>query len=216
MGNIADLPKKKDERYRNACMIVYPESAMPNWRDYLRAKQIPFVVSPLHDKDLNPEAPSDMDGDGCLLPKKPHYHVAFICDGNHSKEFFDGIAAEINAYKHTWKINNLRSMIRYFCHLDDPDKFQYPENEMQEYCGANIKEYMELSGRELMRECKLIQRFIREKKFTTFEALADFLCFNNYDDWYYIVTSQRTLYFTSLMRDKYFNSKEKEKQKNET
>ena len=81
MGNIADLPKKKDERYRNACMIVYPESAMPNWRDYLRAKQIPFVVSPLHDKDLNPEAPADMDGDGCLLPKKPHYHVAFICNG---------------------------------------------------------------------------------------------------------------------------------------
>lgn len=211
---IADIPKKKDERYRNACMIVYPDSAMPNWVDYLRAKLIPFIVSPLHDKDLNPEAPADMDGDGCLLPKKPHYHVAFVCDGVHTKEYFDGIAKEIGAYKHTWKINNLRSMIRYFIHLDNPEKYQYPESEMREYCGADYKSCMEYSGRELMKQCKLIQRFIRQQRIKSFQQLSDYLNDNNYDDWYYIVTSQRTLFFATYMKDIYFANKEKEKEKN--
>lgn len=205
---IADLPKK-DERFRNCCMIVYPESVIEDWIEILREKHIPFVVSPLHDKDLDPEAPPDYDGDLQPLPKKPHYHVAFLCDGNHTLQFFQELADLIHAYKKVFKIYNVRSMLRYFCHLDNPEKFQYPESEMKAYCGADPTQYMEMGGRTLMYECKKIQSFIKGMKFTSFQAFTDYLNENGLDDWYYIVTSQRTLYFATLLRDIHFINKEK-------
>lgn len=205
---IADSPKK-DERFRNCCMIVYPESVIEDWIEILREMHIPFVVSPLHDKDLDPEAPPDYDGDLQPLPKKPHYHVAFLCDGNHTKEFFEDIANTIHAYKKVFKIFNVRSMLRYFCHLDNPEKYQYPESELKAYCGADPSSYMDMSGRQLMYECKKIQSFIKGMGFTSFKTFTDYLNEQCLDDWYYIVTSQRTLYFSTLLRDIHFIAKEK-------
>lgn len=205
---IADSPKK-DERFRNCCMIVYPESVIEDWVEILREKHIPFVVSPLHDKDLDPEAPPDYDGDLQPLPKKPHYHVAFLCDGNHTLAFFEELAALIHAYPKVFKIYNVRSMLRYFCHLDNPEKHQYAEGEMKAYCGADPTQYMEMGGRTLMYECKKIQSFIKGMKFTSFQKFTDYLNENGLDDWYYIVTSQRTLYFATLLRDIHFINKEK-------
>lgn len=205
---IADSPKK-DERFRNCCMIVYPESVIEDWIEVLRAKLIPFVVSPLHDKDLDPEAPDDFDGDLQPLPKKPHYHVAFLCDGNHTLAFFEDIAKTIHAYPKVFKIYNVRSMLRYFCHLDNPEKFQYPESDMRAYCGADIQSYMEFSGRQLMYETMKIQSFVRGMKFSSFESFTNYLIDHHLDDWYYIVSSQRTLYFSTLLRDIHFIQKEK-------
>ena len=53
-------------RTRNYATIVYPESAPKNWLDILREMKFNVLVSPLHDKDVNPE-------DGEI--KKAHYHV---------------------------------------------------------------------------------------------------------------------------------------------
>ena len=35
--------------------MFYPESAPENWRDILDDYHIPWVESPLHDKDVNPD-----------------------------------------------------------------------------------------------------------------------------------------------------------------
>lgn len=209
---ISDKATKKDERFRNCTMIVYPDSVVPNWIEILRSYKLPFIVSPLHDKDLNPEAPPDITSDGEILPKKPHYHVAILCDGNHPLSFFEEIATKIKAFKYVYKINNVRSMIRYFCHMDDPDKFQYSENDIRCYCGADYKDYMEMSGRVLLLECKKIQKFIRSEGIMSFDELSDYLCFNNLDDWYYIISAQRTMFFSSYMKDIYFKNKAKEKE----
>ena len=45
--------KKVDNRARNWSLVVYPESA-PG-RDILDDYHIPWVESPLHDKDVNPD-----------------------------------------------------------------------------------------------------------------------------------------------------------------
>ena len=47
--------KKVDNRARNWSLVVYPESAPENWRDILDDYHIPWVESPLHDKDVNPD-----------------------------------------------------------------------------------------------------------------------------------------------------------------
>ena len=106
--------KASDVRKRNFATMVYPESAPENWRELLAGYFVPAFVSPLHDKDIN------ANGE----PKKPHYHVMVMFEGKKSdeqvKSLFDaigGVGLE--------KVESLRGMARYLCHLDNPDKAQY-------------------------------------------------------------------------------------------
>lgn len=76
-------PKTKQpyKRGRNWGIVVYPE----NWKDIIR--QEPIAVSPLHDKDVNP------DGE----KKKSHYHLVLNYKGNKSFEQIDEIAGSLRA-----------------------------------------------------------------------------------------------------------------------
>lgn len=65
------MEKSKDQRARMWTFVVYPESAPENWRDILSDYHIPWVESPLHDKDVNP------DGE----VKKAHWHIILFFDG---------------------------------------------------------------------------------------------------------------------------------------
>ena len=56
---------------RNWTFLVYPESAPADWVSKLQATGLPVAISPLHDKDINP--------DGEL--KKAHYHVIVCYSG---------------------------------------------------------------------------------------------------------------------------------------
>lgn len=59
---------KKTTKARHFGFLLYPESIPENWREQLESLGVSMAVSPLHDKDKNP--------DGTL--KKPHYHVIYI------------------------------------------------------------------------------------------------------------------------------------------
>lgn len=198
------MANSTDNRFRNGVFIVYPDSAPENWIEILRMQHVPFIVSPLHDKDQDL---SEYDGDLVLVSKKAHWHVAVLCDGNKPLSYFQDLSDSVNGSR-AWKIQNVRSMLRYFCHLDNPEKYQYPENELRQYCGASYEAYMELEGFQLLCECKRIIRFCKENKITSFTGLVDNLVRNDYDDWMHIVTAQRTLFFSSYLRDKYFINKE--------
>lgn len=106
-------------RTRNYATIVYPDSCPDNWLDILREMKINILISPLHDKDVNPDNE----------PKKPHYHVLFIFDSVKSvsqvQELVDliqGVGVE--------PVNSVRSYARYLCHLDNPDKHPYPTDDV--------------------------------------------------------------------------------------
>ena len=64
---MANITKSKDERKRflSWTCVIYPESMPENWREILGELMIPWAVSPLHDKDVNPNGE----------PKKPHRHL---------------------------------------------------------------------------------------------------------------------------------------------
>lgn len=195
-----------DNRFRNGTFLVYPDSAPANWIEILRMQQVPFIVSPLHDKDKDL---SEFDGDLVLLSKKAHWHVAILCDGNKPLSYFQELSDSVNG-THAWKIQNVRSMLRYFLHLDNPEKYQYPQNELREYGGASFQAYMELEGRQLLAETKKIVRYCKEHRITSFVGLVDQLVFDGEDDWLYIVSRQCTLFFSSYLRDAHFISKEKQ------
>lgn len=120
-------------RYRNFATVVYPESAPENWLDIVAEAKIPVLVSPLHDKDINPTGEA----------KKPHYHVISMYDGKKSHEqateffkSFGGVGCEV--------VKSIRGYARYLCHMDNPEKAQYSQDEVKAFGGADFAKIVDL------------------------------------------------------------------------
>lgn len=119
-------------RTRNFATVVYPESAPENWKELLVQQFVPAMVSPLHDKDINPTGE----------PKKPHYHVIIQFDSvktaDQAKEVFEvigGVGCE--------PVKSIRAYTRYLCHLDNPDKAQYSVDDVLQFGGADFYKIIE-------------------------------------------------------------------------
>ncbi len=128
------VKSQNDERSTTWTFIIYPESAPSNWVDILKELHVPFIVSPLHNKDVNDKATGEL--------KKPHYHCIIRF---RSKKSFVQIKTEICD-----KVNgpipqpvaDFAMMVRYLAHMDDPDKYQYDKEDIQVYGNIDIKEYI--------------------------------------------------------------------------
>jgi hypothetical protein len=113
-------------RTRNFATVVYPDSAPENWQEILSEMRVPCFISPLHDKDVNP--------DGEI--KKPHWHVQFVFDSVKTDEQVQEIIDTIGGVG-LERINSYRGYARYLCHLDNPEKHQYLPEEVRSLCGAD-------------------------------------------------------------------------------
>lgn len=118
--------KARDTRGRNFATMVYPESAPENWREILAGYFIPAFISPLHDKDKNPTGE----------PKKPHHHVMLMFEGKKSDEQVREIFKTIGGVG-LEKVDSMRGMARYFCHLDNPEKAQYSPSDVVSMNGCD-------------------------------------------------------------------------------
>lgn len=122
----------------NYRLIGYPESMHPHVIDKLKEMGVPFAVSTLHDRD---RFDSDQyDEDNTLVHragdiKKAHYHFFIkFAGGTTWKTVHDRIA---EPYGLVLDQNPSKCLafseaiaLRYFLHLDDPDKFQYGLSEL--------------------------------------------------------------------------------------
>lgn len=113
-------------RTRNFATVVYPESAPDGWQEILSQQFVPAFISPLHDKDVNPTGE----------PKKPHYHVVLMFDGVKTREQAQDIISKINGVG-CEVIQSIRGYARYLCHLDNPEKAQYKQEDVRSLCGAD-------------------------------------------------------------------------------
>ncbi|MGG5322397.1 MULTISPECIES: replication protein [unclassified Enterococcus] len=156
--------KTKDERTRNWRAVVYPESAPENWREILDDMCIPWVESPLHDRDVNP------DGE----VKKPHWHIILLFGSNKSYEQVKEITAKLRA-PNPMKCANVRGAVRYLAHLDNPEKFQYSKEDIKAHCGAEIDHHLAFNSNEKSIMKREIQALIREKDFVEYADLLDYL-----------------------------------------
>lgn len=158
-------------RTRSYACVLYPESAPENWRDILSDFHIPCLISPLHDKDVNPTGEK----------KKAHYHVLLLFDSVKSEtqareifEAFGGVGCE--------KVNSVRGYARYLCHLDNPEKFQYPMQEVTELFGADYQALIP-NNSDRYGMIKDMRFFIKTHNMTYFNQFFDY-CADNNDDWF--------------------------------
>lgn len=124
-------------RTRTYAIVVYLDSAPADWRERLTQEHVSALISPLHDKDLNPDG----------TPKKPHYHVLLMFDGVKSSEQVDALWDRVlgeNRVKHYESVNSTRGYARYLCHLDNPEKARYDKADVVALCGADYEEIISL------------------------------------------------------------------------
>lgn len=181
----------KLNRYRSWVFILYPESAPENWKDYLNDSHIGVCISPLHCNDI--------DGDGVL--KKAHYHICIVYGGpvpfNNVCEFLKPLNCTIPQ-----KVMSLRGTIRYFIHLDDPDKFQYDKKDLECLGGFDIDDYFKLSASQIKEVQRDITLFCKTNNITEFSKLVDY-CMENNELWFEELTC-RSYFIIQYLKSKHF------------
>lgn len=140
--------------------IAYPDSLPDDWIDKLLLTGIPFIVSPLHDKDIN------TDGDY----KKPHYHIIVVFDNpttyNH---VLTHCCKPINATI-PQVILNISGCIAYLTHKGIENKAQYQSCDIRCFNGSQI--YMK-DAEYLSDVYSAIESVIRDKRPCNMLALID-------------------------------------------
>lgn len=147
---------------RNWAFVLYTESAPDNWIEILTLKGLAFAISPYHDKDINPTGEV----------KKPHYHV-ILCFGspttfNNVKSITDELNQPIPI-----PLESVRGYYRYFTHKDNPEKYQYDEEDIKLFNGFDVSDV--LNSFEVFNLLKEIQLIILENNIEEYSDLMDYL-----------------------------------------
>lgn len=163
----------KDDRARNWTVVVYPESAPTNWRDVLDELHIPWIESPLHD--------CDVDANGEV--KKEHWHIALVFEGKKSFEQVKEVSDALNAPV-PQKVASIRSLVRYFAHLDNPDKHQYEIQKIIAHGGADIDSALLPTRAARYALIAEMIAYVRDANVCEFKDLAYFAMAERPDDWF--------------------------------
>jgi len=163
----------KETRTRNWSIIVYPESAPENWRSILDESHIEWVESPLHEFDVNPTGEI----------KKPHYHVLLLFGGVKSYDQVSEFIKPLNG-PIPQRCHNAKAMVRYFAHLDNPDKFQYSVSDIIPHGGVDISELLKPSTSERYSIIKEMCEYVGANNITEFYELMDYAMDQKFDTWF--------------------------------
>lgn len=180
----------KNIKKRNWAFVLWPDSAPINWYDILQESGLLFAISPLHDKDLNP--------DNSI--KKSHYHIIMVFDGPTTFNNALNVAKRVGANT-VQPLEQIRGYYRYFTHKDNPEKYQYNDNDITTINGFNINNYIELTYTEVNKLLLQIQYLIREKHIMEYSDLLDFLDLNGLKEMWDVAIHH------TLLLDKYISSR---------
>lgn len=163
---MSNIIKKKDDRkrYLSWTCVIYPESLPENWRELLGEMMIPWACSPLHDKDVN------ADGEA----KKPHYHLLLsfrsVKTYEQVKEFTDKLNAPAPQ-----ECKDTRGLVRYFLHLDNPEKAHYERSQILAGGGFDVENALQATATEEEAILDEMCEFIREHNVTEFFDFNDYV-----------------------------------------
>lgn len=185
----------KDERTRNWTFVVYPFDGNPpapeNWRDILDDEHVPWIESPLHDRDLNPSGES----------KKPHIHVLVMYEGKKSFDQIKVITDALNA-PIPQKVANVRGLVRYFIHMDNPEKAQYEKEFILSHGGADAAEYLKATGTSRYLLIGEMMDWICENDIIEMEDLLFYARNERFNDWFPLLCDNSTFVMSSFIKSR--------------
>ena len=192
--------QKKYLKGRNWAFVAYPESMPDNWFELLQATGLPIAISPLHDKDVNP--------DGSI--KKPHFHLICYYDNpttfNNVKEnVCDLIKATIPI-----KLESMVGMYRYHLHLDNPEKYQYDDRNRTFINGFDVNKVNALTKTEIDKIVLDLFSFIEDNEIYEYSDLLDILRKSDLNN-LFLVASSHTILFNTYFSSSRNRNKAKKK-----
>jgi len=182
---------EKNVKKRNWAFCLYLDSAPADWREQIQLSGIQAAISPLHDKDINPDGTT----------KKPHHHIILVYGNpttyNNVKAFTCGELKQTIPQP----LQQIIGYYRYLTHKDNPEKYQYSESEIVRVNGFNIRDFVEMTKSEVIKYKREITGFIMDNGITEYGDLMKYLFDGGEDtaDWF-DVASSNTVYFEALIR----------------
>lgn len=161
-------------RARGFAFVLYPESAPENWRSIIDDFHVQWAESPLHCFDVN-------EGTGEV--KKPHWHIVLNFD---SVKTCDQVKKLIEPLNGTIPImlNSVKGMIRYFAHLDNPEKYQYPVDQIIGHGGMDVADLLRLSASARYAVIKKMCEYVAENDIQEFYQLMDYAMEHKSEEWF--------------------------------
>lgn len=156
---------ERNVKKRNWAFVLYPESAPADWRDVLQQTGLQCAVSPLHDRDENPDGTA----------KKPHYHVILCYAGPTAYNVVKALTNGRLGQTIPQPLEQVRGYYRYLTHEDNPEKAQYAKSGIETINGFDIREFVEMTKSEVIRYKREIQTFIRDNQLIEYADLMDAL-----------------------------------------
>ena len=169
----------KDGRARNWVFILYPDSAPTNWAELLDGLHVPAVVSPLHDKDVT--------------------HKSFEQVSAITQTLLNGTIPQI--------CNNARGQVRYFIHMDNPEKVQYSASDMRSFGGADCSEYLKVTNicrHEMLRK---MRKYIRDNNIYSFAQFLDF-CDDEHTEWSDLLDDNSTMVISNYIKSRIYDRRD--------
>jgi len=188
--------KRAGQRTRNWAFVFYPgDSAPDNWREIIDEWRVPCAVSPLHDKDKNPDE----------TDKKAHRHGAIAFDGIKTRDQVLELVAPLGV-KNVIKLNSLVGYLRYLVHMDNPEKVQYDINEVEVFGGLNYRGIIETAS-DKAAALQDIMDFIDENHITKYSQLMRY-CRKSRSDWFYVLANGYTLVIAEYLKGVWLEEQE--------
>lgn len=190
--------EEKDKRTRNWAMIVYPDSAPKNWREVIDDLHIPWIASPLHDKDKNPDGSK----------KKPHWHVILTFENKKAYHQIKEITDKLNS-PIPQPCESLRGYVRYLVHTDNPEKYQYARDTIENHGIDDIDKYFEnaSSQRQILKD---VVAYIRDNNITRFGDLVYYAMAIGNDDWFDVISKKNSYFLKAVCDSEYQRAKQDE------
>ncbi|TLG78302.1 replication protein [Vagococcus zengguangii] len=163
MSNKKNTTKKSKLTAKYWSLIIYPDSAPTNWQEIISEGYTQWACSPLHDKDINPTGE----------PKKAHYHVLIKWNGRKDYQTMLRLTGRLKA-PNPQVCNSTLGMLRYFTHLDNPEKYQYDEKDIQTFNGYDINSILHPETKDKDRILTEIYTFIVDNAITEYWELVEY------------------------------------------
>ena len=183
-----------DSRARNWNIIVWEESAPPNWRELITKTGPRWFESPIHDRDML--EPDEETGE--VKAKKPHWHCTLIYRNKKSYKQIKELLESLGSNQIPLACGSVEHSLRYMAHMDDPEKAQYDMNKIVGHCGANVLDFLRLTRSEVSRIKRQIRAFIWDNDISEYSDLMRLLDQTDMLDWI-DVAENNTIHFNALL-----------------
>lgn len=163
----------RDCRTRNWTFVLYEDSAPLNWSDLLDDVHIEWIESPWHDKDVN--------ANGEI--KKKHKHIALLFGGVKSFEQVNAITDMLHC-PIPQQCHNVKALVRYMAHLDNPEKAQYNASDIKGHGGVDLADMLRPSCSERYSIIRDMISYVKVNHVSEFQDLMDYASVEHFDDWF--------------------------------